>query len=648
MFCDKCGASIKDGALFCAVCGNRGSGARKSDLDVEKIENTAISFKNSIKNCVELCRTLSADCENSDATSRKKKIYTGLSKELDAMGSCINRIYKAITELKGIAESSPSENNVHLIKSFCMEMADKLKDYGNSIKELMVLGIIEGVELPCKKEAESAIAQIDDFCRMIFSFLETVLREIELNLGKSALNGHFSDLGNDCDINAPKPSVSCAAPRTTAKRTIAKTGMKGAPERGIRGLFSIFRKGKDNQPETLSIPANLFAETDAVSSNSALPTQQLNSTAGIDSFVLTDVLFSAIVQKEVSRDEYMSLDIVMYEDDFRKIVEEKLDETTKEVKKHFYGIAGQSRIKVVLTAKGAEVDNPVEEYVWQGRYLEFSFLAYVPGDYTGKQISFCATVYANDIIATRLNIIVGVNENGASTTELRRDDINTAFISYSSADRIRVTSIIQGMQKMRPDLDVFMDVESLRSGEDWQSKLQNEIDKRDVFYLCWSKAAKESKWVEFEWRYALEKKGEEWIEPLPIDPTELCEPPKELGKKHFNDKMVYLVKALEYMSNKTPYINVCENGIYKKICINKDEFILGRDKTGTDYSINNPKVSRCHAKIIKDKERYYIIDLGSVNKTFVDGEECVPGKMMPVGNGSLLRLADEEITFELV
>ena len=28
--------------------------------------------------------------------------------------------------------------------------------------------------------------------------------------------------------------------------------------------------------------------------------------------------------------------------------------------------------------------------------------------------------------------------------------------------------------------------------------------------------------------------------------------------------MVYLVKALEYMSNKTPYINVCENGINKK------------------------------------------------------------------------------------
>ena len=112
--------------------------------------------------------------------------------------------------------------------------------------------------------------------------------------------------------------------------------------------------------------------------------------------------------------------------------------------------------------------------------------------------------------------------------------------------------------------------------------------------------------------------------------------------------MVYLVKALEYMSNKTPYITVCEDGISKKICINKDEFILGRDKQGTDYSITSPKVSKFHAKIIKDKGQYFVIDLGSVNKTYVDGDECVPGTRTPIGNGSLMKLADEEILFELI
>ena len=98
-------------------------------------------------------------------------------------------------------------------------------------------------------------------------------------------------------------------------------------------------------------------------------------------------------------------------------------------------------------------------------------------------------------------------------------------------------------------MDVFFDVETLRSGQRWEEELRNEIDKRSVFFLCWSKAASESKWVDFEWRYALEIKGDECIEPIPIEPPEACPPPPELKQKHFNDKLVYMIKALEYMKD---------------------------------------------------------------------------------------------------
>ena len=71
-------------------------------------------------------------------------------------------------------------------------------------------------------------------------------------------------------------------------------------------------------------------------------------------------------------------------------------------------------------------------------------------------------------------------------------------MSYASQDRQRVATIIQGMRKARPDIDIFFDVDSLRSGDDWEQALWREIDKRDVLFLCWSEYARESKCVDAE------------------------------------------------------------------------------------------------------------------------------------------------------
>lgn len=71
----------------------------------------------------------------------------------------------------------------------------------------------------------------------------------------------------------------------------------------------------------------------------------------------------------------------------------------------------------------------------------------------------------------------------------------------------------------------------------------HEIDKRDVLFLCWSKSVRDSKWVDAEWRYALEQKGPECIEPVPIDPPGICPPPEELSRKYFNDKLLYIINS---------------------------------------------------------------------------------------------------------
>ncbi|MBI9045832.1 MAG: FHA domain-containing protein [Anaerolineaceae bacterium] len=53
--------------------------------------------------------------------------------------------------------------------------------------------------------------------------------------------------------------------------------------------------------------------------------------------------------------------------------------------------------------------------------------------------------------------------------------------------------------------------------------------------------------------------------------------------------------------------------------IKKEEFLIGRDE-GVDLAFDTPKISRNHALIILHTKRYYIIDLTSLNGTFVNGK----------------------------
>ena len=118
----------------------------------------------------------------------------------------------------------------------------------------------------------------------------------------------------------------------------------------------------------------------------------------------------------------------------------------------------------------------------------------------------------------------------------------TAFASYASPDRIEVMRSVQGICKGAPQLDIFVDVDTLRSGDDWQEKIAAYISTSDVFYLFWSTAASKSKWVESEWRLGLRQKGVRFIDPFPLESPAVVPPPAELSSLHFNDR--YLINIL--------------------------------------------------------------------------------------------------------
>ena len=261
---------------------------------------------------------------------------------------------------------------------------------------------------------------------------------------------------------------------------------------------------------------------------------------------LDKVQFSAIAPKTFVKGNYSVIEIMMYEEAFRHVVREAIknaDDPVKETRSGILAAERKAKITIILSSPDFEIADNVESQIWEGGYLNFSFAVEVPERYMKKQILFMASVYINDIIATRLKFIVKCKTFIEQKIELTRDDVLSAFVSYASQDRNRVAMIIQGMKKARPDMDIFFDVESLRSGDNWEKALWREIDKRDVLFLCWSKYARVSKWVDAEWRYALKNKGVDSIEPVPIDPPESCPPPDELNCKHFNDKLLYIINS---------------------------------------------------------------------------------------------------------
>jgi hypothetical protein len=93
-----------------------------------------------------------------------------------------------------------------------------------------------------------------------------------------------------------------------------------------------------------------------------------------------------------------------------------------------------------------------------------------------------------------------------------------------------------GLQKGLPYLDIFVDVDSLRSGKKWSQEIRKVIPSRDVFYLFWSANASKSHWVEEEWRCALSRRGLNFIDPCPLVSPKEVPPPAELEKLHFYDR----------------------------------------------------------------------------------------------------------------
>lgn len=84
----------------------------------------------------------------------------------------------------------------------------------------------------------------------------------------------------------------------------------------------------------------------------------------------------------------------------------------------------------------------------------------------------------------------------------------------------------------------------------------------------------------------------------------------------------------------------------EKISVDKPSFRIGKEKKYSDYFVSdNNAVSRSHADIITRQKRYFIIDLNSTNKTYLDGRAIPIEKEVEIFSDTKLRLANEDFVF---
>jgi hypothetical protein len=194
-------------------------------------------------------------------------------------------------------------------------------------------------------------------------------------------------------------------------------------------------------------------------------------------------------------------------------------------------------ISVHLTIEGFTIGDPEDTIQWLGEPANATFLVAVPDNASEGPRPGQAGIYVDGLQIARIPLVVVVS--GAPSddewTFPPGRPFRKAFASYASDDLDEVLDRVQGMQKVAPRLDVFLDVLSLRSGEDWAERLWRVIPENDVFYLFWSANASQSRWVKKEWRCALKTRGLDFIDPVPLVSPKLVPPPRELAKKHFND-----------------------------------------------------------------------------------------------------------------
>jgi hypothetical protein len=198
------------------------------------------------------------------------------------------------------------------------------------------------------------------------------------------------------------------------------------------------------------------------------------------------------------------------------------------------------------------VDSPRQSLIWNGSTQVAQFRLHVPQTCHRRKVIATVTISVGTVPVGDIKFRLDVTD--PVTAPVAPEPIGDAalryefvFVSYAWSDRAEVGRRVQMLDIL--GIRYFQDLLDLKPGERWEQQLYRRIDEADLFLLFWSNAARQSKWVRLETQYAIRRKGGNELAPPAIKPVVIDGPPPpkpwpELRALHFNDKFIYLARAM--------------------------------------------------------------------------------------------------------
>jgi hypothetical protein len=290
-------------------------------------------------------------------------------------------------------------------------------------------------------------------------------------------------------------------------------------------------------------------------------------------------------------------------------------------------LARGTEIYIVPEVDGVEVEPPQRSFRWlEPIHLEQFLLRAGRGE-LGKSLRGHVRIYSGLIVIG--NIPLTLTPGIPASIDIVSAQIKKKiFVSYSHRDS-QIVDYFVATRRGHEAVEILQDKSSIATGEKWSERLEDLIRMADTFQLYWSTNAMFSDDVEREWRYALslDRTGfimpSFWEDPLPRS-ADRGLPPPELEQLHFG--------RLPRPPERTPRLTFLSGPrVGEAVDIIGPSVAVGRSNA-SDVVINDPYVSRSHARLHLGRDGLVLEDLGSASGTTVNGRPCVTVTLLDDGD----------------
>ncbi len=206
-----------------------------------------------------------------------------------------------------------------------------------------------------------------------------------------------------------------------------------------------------------------------------------------------------------------------------------------------FGLARGSELRFQPWLEEGEVNPASATVQWLEPVHRAEFRIRLPAAADGRSVRGGVRIFVGVMIVGEVPFRLQVTSMAPATL---RPEVRTAarpyrqiFASYSRRDFAVVEAVARYVSVTGDRY--LIDVQDLRSGERWERKLEELIERADVFQLFWSQNSMRSPFVRQEWEYALALGRDDFVRPVYWD-NKLPEdkavglPPEALRALHFS------------------------------------------------------------------------------------------------------------------